>query len=159
MSSLKSADRDVETKKARMGEPDRSPAERRADGKALRDKVPREDHAGWKVRKDRRNPIEILLESNQGRMEQLVPIRHGWMLQSSFAFYRGSAALIAEVRAYRERMHEYAFMKTLEVWYDKIDIQRFFAEIPKKLREKVQARIEKRVAEARGRTPGPAMWQ
>ena len=42
-----------------------------------------------------RKPVELLLETNQGRMPQLVPIRHGRMVQSPFAFYRGSAGLMA----------------------------------------------------------------
>src|SRR6266705_3276165 len=45
--------------------------------------------------KDRRDPVELVLESNEGRMPDLVPIRHGRMLQSPFAFYRGTAALMA----------------------------------------------------------------
>jgi uncharacterized protein (DUF2252 family) len=206
----------------------RSPAERRADGKALRDAVPRELQGGWKAPKDRRDAIELLIESNQGRMPQLVPIRHGRMLHSPFAFYRGSAALmaadlggtpasglkvqacgdahlmnfggfatperniifdindfdetlpapwewdlkrlaasavvagryialserestnaaLAAARAYRERMHEYAFMKALEVWYDRIDVERFADQLPKKFRARVQERVE----QARGRT-------
>jgi uncharacterized protein (DUF2252 family) len=73
----------------------RSAHERRAEGKALREKIPREAHGGWKAPNDRRDPIELLIESNQGRMPQLVLIRHGRMLQSPFAFYRGSAALMA----------------------------------------------------------------
>ena len=35
------------------------------------------------------------LESNEGRLPELVPIRHGRMVQSPFAFFRGSAALMA----------------------------------------------------------------
>jgi len=73
----------------------RSTDERRAEGKRLRDKVPCEAHGGWKTPRDRRDPIDLLIESNQGRMPQLVPIRHGRMLESPFAFYRGSAALMA----------------------------------------------------------------
>jgi len=42
----------------------RTAAERRAEGKALRDTVPREDHGGWKAPKDRRDPVELVLESN-----------------------------------------------------------------------------------------------
>ncbi len=137
-------------------------------------------------------------------MPDLVPIRHGRMLQSPFAFYRGTAAIMAAdlahtpssglrvqacgdahlsnfggfatperdvifdindldetlpapwewdlkrltasvvlagrhiqlkqsesaraaraaVRAYREHMAEYAFMKALEIWYDRIDLKR-----------------------------------
>ncbi len=73
----------------------RTAGERRAEGKALRETVPREDHGGWKAPKGRRDPVELVLESNAGRMPDLVPIRHGRMLQSPFAFYRGTAGLMA----------------------------------------------------------------
>jgi uncharacterized protein (DUF2252 family) len=43
----------------------------------------------------RRDPIEVLVASNEGRMPELVPIRFGRMLQSPFTFYRGSAAIMA----------------------------------------------------------------
>jgi hypothetical protein len=33
---------------------------RRAQGKALRDTVPRTSHAGWRAPKDRRDPIDLL---------------------------------------------------------------------------------------------------
>ncbi len=42
-----------------------------------------------------RDPLPILAASNAGRVPSLVPIRHGRMLQSPFAFYRGAAALMA----------------------------------------------------------------
>jgi len=71
------------------------PSERRARGKSLREAVPRESHAGWKPRKDRRDPIDMLVESNEGRLPDLVPIRFGRMMQSPFTFYRGSAAVMA----------------------------------------------------------------
>src|SRR5689334_5925262 len=72
-----------------------SPAERRAQGKALRDAAPREAHAGWKPPRHRRDPIELLMESNEGRITSLIPIRFGRMLQSPFTFYRGSAVVMA----------------------------------------------------------------
>ena len=72
-----------------------SPGDRRAAGKALRDKVPRESHAEWKAGRDRDDPIDILTASNEGRLPDLVPIRHGRMLTSPFAFLRGSAAVMA----------------------------------------------------------------
>ena len=72
-----------------------SPDDRAAAGKALRDKVPREWHGGWKEFKGRPNPIDLLHKSDAGRMKELVPIRYGRMLQSPFAFYRGSAGLMA----------------------------------------------------------------
>lgn len=72
-----------------------SPSDRRAQGKALRETVPRTMHAGWKAPKDRRDPIDLLVESNQGRILELIPIRFGRMMQSPFTFYRGSAAIMA----------------------------------------------------------------
>jgi uncharacterized protein (DUF2252 family) len=207
----------------------RSQAERRAKGKALRDLVPRSQHSGWTPPKDRRDPVEIVLAANEGRMPELVPIRHGRMLQSPFAFYRGTAAIMAAdlahtpvsglrvqacgdahlsnfgafatpernvifdindldetlpapwewdvkrltasvvlagrhielkqsetaraaraaVRSYREHMAEYAFTKALDVWYDRIDLQRLLDTI---LDEEDQARVEKRLEKTRKRT-------
>jgi uncharacterized protein (DUF2252 family) len=57
--------------------------------------VSRDSHAGWKAPKDRRDPIDLLVESNEGRMAELIPIRFGRMMQSPFTFYRGSAAVMA----------------------------------------------------------------
>jgi uncharacterized protein (DUF2252 family) len=73
----------------------KSPDERRLEGRALRGVVPREDHGRWEPPKDRRDPIDILTESNEGRMPDLIPIRFGRMMQSAFSFYRGSAAVMA----------------------------------------------------------------
>ncbi len=202
--------------------------ERAAKGKALRDTVPRDAHAGWKPTKKRRDPVELLSESNAGRIEHLIPIRFGRMAVSPFAFYRGSAALMAAdlattptsglrvqacgdahlmnfggfatpernvifdindldetlpapfewdlkrltasvviaanhlqlpnsdaarlasdvVRDYRERMTDYASMRAIDVWYDKIDLQKYEdrAADPgtmKELRRRVVDRIEK----------------
>jgi len=72
-----------------------SPDDRAAAGKALRDKIPREWHGGWKEFRGRPNPIDILRKSDVGRMKELLPIRYGRMLESPFAFYRGSAGLMA----------------------------------------------------------------
>jgi hypothetical protein len=38
-------------------------------GKALREAVPRQSQAGWKPKKGRRDPVELLIESNAGRVE------------------------------------------------------------------------------------------
>ena len=56
----------------------------------------RKTHAGWTPPSDRRDPVEILEETNQGRVESLIPIRYGRMLGGPFPFLRGSAALMAE---------------------------------------------------------------
>ncbi len=69
--------------------------DRRAAGKALRDAVPRTAQGGWKPPRQRRDPIEILRESNEGRVPELIPIRFGRMAQSPFAFFRGAAAVMA----------------------------------------------------------------
>jgi uncharacterized protein (DUF2252 family) len=213
--------------------PYRSADERRAEGKALRDAAPRSAHAGWKPPKGRRDPIEIVSESNVGRMETLVPIRFGRMSDSAFAFYRGAAALMAAdlartpasglrvqacgdahlmnfggfatpernvifdlndldetlpapfewdlkrlaasvviaaqhlrlpdsdaaraatdlVREYRERMADYASMRAIDVWYDKIDLQRYEdrAADPAVLRL-MRKRVAERIEEAQRKT-------
>src|SRR5277367_5796799 len=64
-------------------------------GKALRERTPREKHAEWTAPKDRANPIDLLIKSNETRLPDLVPIRYGRMLTSAFAFLRGSAAVMA----------------------------------------------------------------
>jgi hypothetical protein len=69
--------------------------ERRARGKALRDAVPSESQAGCKPPKGRRDPVAFVSAANAGRLAQLVPIRFGRMSASAFAYYRGSASLMA----------------------------------------------------------------
>jgi len=183
----------------------RTPDERAAEGRAIRDSVSRPSQAGWKAPKHRRDPVEILGESNEGRLPSLIPIRFGRMAASPFAFYRGAAAVMAAdlattptsglrvqacgdahlmnfggfatperniifdindldetlpapyewdlkrlaasvviaaqhlelpysdtvrittdlVREYRERIHDYASMRALDVWYDRIDLQKY----------------------------------
>ena len=43
----------------------------------------------------RRDPIEVLTDQDEARLQELVPIRHGRMSVSAFTFYRGSAAVQA----------------------------------------------------------------
>jgi uncharacterized protein (DUF2252 family) len=202
--------------------------ERAAQGKALRDTAPRTSHAGWKPFEGRRDPVELLSASNQGRVPELIPIRFGRMSASPFAFYRGSAALMAAdlahtptsgirvqacgdahlmnfgafatpernvifdindldetlpapfewdlkrlaasvviaanylqlpnsdaarvatdlVRGYRERMSNYASMRALDVWYDKIDLQKYEdrsadPEVRKEARKRFADRLER----------------
>jgi hypothetical protein len=208
--------------------------ERGAKGRALRDAVPRALHAGWKISGRRRDPVELLSESNEGRMLELIPIRFGRMSASPFAFYRGSAALMAAdlgttpssgirvqacgdahlmnfggfatpernvifdindldetlpapfewdlkrlaasvviaaqhlelpnseaarvvtdlVREYRERMQNYATMRALDVWYDRIDLQKYVdrtgdptivADLRKRLTERIEMERRKSV--------------
>jgi uncharacterized protein (DUF2252 family) len=44
---------------------------------------------------DRADPVALLIAQGRGRIESLVPIRHGRMSTSPFAFYRGSAVVMA----------------------------------------------------------------
>ncbi len=72
-----------------------SVAERAAAGKAARSAAPRSRHAEFEPPPDRPDPIEVLQAQARTRVPELVPIRHGRMLVSPFAFYRGAAAIMA----------------------------------------------------------------
>jgi uncharacterized protein (DUF2252 family) len=72
-----------------------SASERMAEGKAVRDRVPRTSQGKWKPPANRPDPVAILKESDRGRLSELLPIRYGRMIQSPFAFFRGAAALMA----------------------------------------------------------------
>jgi uncharacterized protein (DUF2252 family) len=64
-------------------------------GKALRKRVSRTSHAKWVAPPTRPNPIELLRHSDRGRLPELLRIRYGRMRESPFAFFRGSAAVMA----------------------------------------------------------------
>lgn len=68
--------------------------ERAARGKAVRKDVPLESHAEVRLSATR-DPVGLLLTQAEGRVPELVPIRHGRMLVSPFAFFRGAALLMA----------------------------------------------------------------
>jgi uncharacterized protein (DUF2252 family) len=72
-----------------------TPADRKAAGKRLRDRVPRDAHAGWRAHAGRADPVGILHAADATRQKELVPLRYGRMLQSPFTFYRGSAGVMA----------------------------------------------------------------
>ncbi len=63
-------------------------------GRALRTTVPRSSHAAFTPPPDR-DPIAILEASNETRVHELIPFRFGRMAVSPFAFYRGTAAVMA----------------------------------------------------------------
>ena len=69
--------------------------ERLAKGKALRDVASRKAQSEFKPPAKRLDPVDLLIESSQGRMEELLPIRYGRMMVSPFTFYRGAAAVMA----------------------------------------------------------------
>jgi uncharacterized protein (DUF2252 family) len=72
-----------------------TPKERESAGKAARSHAPRSCHADWEPPTDRADPVELLMRQDANRVPELVPIRHGRMLASPFAFYRGAAAIMA----------------------------------------------------------------
>jgi uncharacterized protein (DUF2252 family) len=67
--------------------------EQAAEGKAARAAVPRSAHEECAI--EDRDPVRILGQQDESRLPELVPIRYERMLASPFAFFRGSAALMA----------------------------------------------------------------
>jgi uncharacterized protein (DUF2252 family) len=71
-------------------------AERQQAGKSLRAKCPRLAHGKVILGQGKKRDVVALIEaSNKGRLKNLVPIRHGRMVQSPFAFFRGTALIQA----------------------------------------------------------------
>ena len=70
-------------------------SERMEVGRALRVTTPRESNAAWTPPAGRADPVELMLAGEAGRVESLLPIRHGRMAASPFAFFRGAAAIMA----------------------------------------------------------------
>ncbi|MFG2309019.1 DUF2252 domain-containing protein [Streptomyces sp. NPDC048566] len=70
-------------------------ASAKAEGKALRERVPRSAHAELTTDDGRPGAVSAVEESNRGRLAGLTPIRVGRMAATPFAFLRGSAGLMA----------------------------------------------------------------
>ena len=70
-------------------------AEREELGRSLRKTAPRSSHGDWSPAPDRPDPVALLTAQDADRIEFLVPIRHRRMGESAFAFYRGTAAIMA----------------------------------------------------------------
>ncbi|MBW0450726.1 DUF2252 domain-containing protein [bacterium M00.F.Ca.ET.228.01.1.1] len=68
-------------------------AEREARGRAAREKSKRSSHRT--VGELQRDPLPLLKESSEGRVQNLVPLRYGRMAVSPFTFFRGTAILQA----------------------------------------------------------------
>ncbi|WP_158842717.1 DUF2252 domain-containing protein [Saccharothrix deserti] len=71
------------------------PGEVLARGRELRAAVSHEAHRKMPLAPDRPTVVEFMGTSNAGRLPELVPLRTGRMLASPFAFFRGSAGLMA----------------------------------------------------------------
>jgi len=69
--------------------------ERRARGKAARERSSLQSHTKWKPASGRPGAVEILEQQNVTREPDLVPVRRGRMLVSPFTFYRGAARIMA----------------------------------------------------------------
>lgn len=72
-----------------------STGERAEQGRAARSVVPRTSHAPFEPASGRADPVDILAAQDRGRLEFLAPVRHARMSESAFAFFRGSAAVMA----------------------------------------------------------------
>ncbi|MEA2022836.1 MAG: DUF2252 domain-containing protein [Actinomycetota bacterium] len=75
--------------------PRQSVDERKAYGKSLRESTPRSSHAEWSPTSDRPDSIALIEGQNDGRLQRLVPVRRGRMVESAFTFYRGAALIMA----------------------------------------------------------------
>jgi hypothetical protein len=69
--------------------------ERAALGREARSRAPRSAHARFAPAPDRPDPVALLERQAAARVPELVPIRYGRMVASPFAFYRGSALIMA----------------------------------------------------------------
>ena len=69
-------------------------ADRAAYGKTARQASPRSSHAAFETAADR-DPVAIILAQEADRLQNLLPLRHGRMAASAFAFYRGAPAVMA----------------------------------------------------------------
>ena len=71
-------------------------AEKRvARGRSARREAPRSSHRRFEPAADRPDPISLLEEQAESRVQELVPIRYGRMLVSPFTFFRGAATIMA----------------------------------------------------------------
>jgi uncharacterized protein (DUF2252 family) len=68
---------------------------RREAGHAVRTRLPRGAQGIWSPPADRRDPVELLLDADVGRIPALLPLRYARMRVDAFAFLRGSAAIMA----------------------------------------------------------------
>ncbi|MCF3119119.1 DUF2252 domain-containing protein [Streptomyces arenae] len=208
-----------------------TPQERAARGRGARTKVPRSGHGDFAPALDRPDPVDVIERQSASRLQELVPIRYGRMLESPFRFYRGAAAIMAgdlagtpssgiraqlcgdahmlnfrllasperrlmfdvndfdetlpgpwewdvkrlaaslviagrgngfgraerarvvrgTVRSYRGAMHDFAGMRTLDVWYSRIDAEDLFATMSARLDAVARRRMSRALKKARTR--------
>jgi uncharacterized protein (DUF2252 family) len=66
-----------------------------AEGKTKRRTTPRKAHHAIGRLPATRDPVRLIVASNEDRVSALVPVRHTRMLESPFTFYRGTAGVQA----------------------------------------------------------------
>jgi uncharacterized protein (DUF2252 family) len=95
--SHRSASKQVDSsdKRLNMRKPLPTVEQLHAQGKAMRESVPRELHGQWKPHAQRDDVLSIIKRSNAGRQERLIPLRMERMAESPFAFLRGAVAVMA----------------------------------------------------------------
>ena len=64
-------------------------------GKELRRQVPRRSLGDWSAATGRPDPVQLIIESHQGRLDWLVPVRVGRMAATPYGFLRGAAVVMA----------------------------------------------------------------
>lgn len=69
--------------------------ERRDYGKELRNQVPREQLGVWRPSDRTFDPIQQVIDSHEGRIERLIPLRVARMTASPYGFLRGAANVSA----------------------------------------------------------------
>jgi uncharacterized protein (DUF2252 family) len=72
-----------------------STEDRRASGRAARQRAPRRALGRWDENDRPHDPLSTILSQNAIRAPELVPIRHQRMAVSPWNFYRGAAAVMA----------------------------------------------------------------
>jgi uncharacterized protein (DUF2252 family) len=68
-----------------------TPEESAAVGRRVRTSVPRSAHGELALDGERPDPVALLESQSESRVPELIPIRHGRMASSPFAFFRGAA--------------------------------------------------------------------
>src|SRR5580698_10729955 len=72
-----------------------SRADRYRMGRELRRQVPRHSLGEWKSSASRADPVQLIIESHQGRLDWLIPVRVGRMTANPYGFLRGAAIVMA----------------------------------------------------------------
>jgi uncharacterized protein (DUF2252 family) len=75
-------------------------ADKYDQGKALRSQTGRSSHGDWSPEPNRVDPLARLQQSDRDRLPHLIPIKYGRMVESPFAYFRGSAGVMAADLAY-----------------------------------------------------------